>query len=50
MTETEAALVEHIKSLDKELEDIYNKLGFFRKNKCYAEKQDRREEQTPEKQ
>jgi len=43
MTEIEK-LREHIRELDKELEDIYSKLGFFRRNKSYAEKYDRREE------
>ena len=40
-------LEQHIKELDKELEDIYAKLGFFRRTKSYAEKQDCREKQAP---
>ena len=36
-------LESHIKELDKELEDIYNKLGFFRKTRSYAEKSKLRE-------
>ena len=42
-------LEEHIKELDKELEDIYNKLGFFRKTRSYAKKQDSRKEQASKK-
>ena len=46
MTEIEA-LKEHIESLDKELEDIYIKLWFFRKNQSYAEKYDQGNKQAP---
>ena len=41
-------LREHIKSLDRELEEIYNKLGFFRRNRSYAEKYNSWEKQAPE--
>jgi len=46
MSEVER-LKEHIRELDKELEDIYRKLGFFRRTKSYAEKYDCGQEQTP---
>jgi hypothetical protein len=47
MTKIEA-LEAHIKELDKELDDIYHKLGYFRKNKHYAEKHDSWKKQAPE--
>jgi len=42
-------LEEHIKSLDKEIEELFRQVGFVRQNKSYAKKQSGRKEHPPRK-